>query len=142
MHSRLLIVPASLPDLTLHHFLVLEPHCPACWFPTRHVPTDQPGFGLALAFPENALLCPFGAWKPHPPQAGLPWDGWAGAPPAWKLPAVLPAVVLPFVPPPSQPWRFCVGMFACPSPDRDLFCLLPPGPAPGQAQQTVTDGLA
>lgn len=72
MHSRLLIVLASLPDLTLHHFLVLEPHCPACWFPTRHVPTDQPGFGLALAFPENALLCPFGAWKPHLPRQGSP----------------------------------------------------------------------
>lgn len=143
MHSRLLIVPASLPDLTLHHFLVLEPHCPACWFPTRHVPTDQPGFGLALAFPENALLCPFGAWKPHPPRQGSPGtDGRAHRLPGSFLQSCRQSSFLLSFPPPSQPWRFCVGMFACPSPDRDLFCLLPPGPAPGQAQQTVTDGLA
>lgn len=130
MHSRLLIVPASLPNLTLYHFQVLEPHCPACWFPTRHVPTDQPGFALALAFTENALLCPFGAWKPHLPVQDSPGtEGWKPRLPGSFLQSCLQSSFL-LSHHHHSPGGFCVGMYACPPPNRDLFCFLPPGPAP------------
>lgn len=133
------------PQPHLYHCLVLEPCHPACGLPAHLAPADQPG---------SALLWPLGAQKPHLPMqdsAGRV-DGRQHHLPG-SLPATSQAVVLPFVPIPSQPWPFCVGMCACPSPaggrdlseDGDLFCYVPrtgPVPGTGQAQRPVPGRVA
>lgn len=133
--------------LPLYHSLVPEPRCPACWLPTHHIPAEQPDFVRALISTQKVLLCPFGPWKPHLPVPESTGMEGQTAPPARK-PSYDRAGRHPSI------CHFCIGVCVCPSPLRagiplktgTCFVFYPQGQHypwhTGQAQQTVTDGMA